>query len=60
MMHPASFDRRNTLRYCALPLLSLGIETAFVATHHVSRIAMIVIAAPLVFKALGVKARKNE
>lgn len=44
----------------SLIALSLGIETAFVATHHVSRIAMIVIAAPLVFKALGVKARKNE
>lgn len=31
--------------------LSLGIETAFVATHHVARIAMIVTAAPLVFRA---------
>lgn len=30
--------------------LSLGIETAFVATHHVARIAMIVIGAPLIFK----------
>ncbi len=30
--------------------LSLGIETAFVATHHVARIAMIVIGAPLVFR----------
>ncbi|MDH3414559.1 MAG: AbrB family transcriptional regulator [Gammaproteobacteria bacterium] len=44
----------------SLIALSLGIETAFVATHHVSRIAMIVIAAPLVFKALGVKAKKRE
>lgn len=44
----------------SLIALSLGIETAFVATHHVSRIAMIVIAAPLVFKALGVKVKKNE
>ncbi|MFQ5757251.1 MAG: AbrB family transcriptional regulator, partial [Acidiferrobacterales bacterium] len=31
--------------------LSLGIETAFVATHHVARIAMIVIGAPIVFRA---------
>jgi membrane AbrB-like protein len=30
--------------------LSLGIETAFVATHHVARIAMIVIGAPIVFR----------
>ncbi|MFQ5936415.1 MAG: AbrB family transcriptional regulator [Acidiferrobacterales bacterium] len=30
--------------------LSLGIETAFVATHHVVRIAMIVIGAPLMFR----------
>ncbi|MFQ5937441.1 MAG: AbrB family transcriptional regulator, partial [Acidiferrobacterales bacterium] len=30
--------------------LSLGIETAFVATHHVARIAMIVLGAPLVFR----------
>jgi membrane AbrB-like protein len=34
----------------SLIALSLGIETAFVATHHVARIAMIVIAAPLVFR----------
>ncbi|MDX1514762.1 MAG: AbrB family transcriptional regulator [Gammaproteobacteria bacterium] len=44
----------------SLIALSLGIETAFVATHHVSRIAMIVIAAPLVFKALGVTVKKTE
>ncbi len=44
----------------SLIALSLGIETAFVATHHVSRIAMIVIAAPLIFKALGVKVKKSE
>lgn len=30
--------------------LSLGIETAFVATHHVARIAMIVIGAPLIYR----------
>lgn len=30
--------------------LSLGIETAFVATHHVARIAMIVIGAPMVYR----------
>ena len=36
----------------SLIALFLGIETAFVATHHVARIAMIVIAAPLVFRML--------
>lgn len=30
--------------------LSLGIETAFVATHHVARIAMIVIGAPMIYR----------
>jgi membrane AbrB-like protein len=44
----------------SLIALSLGIETAFVATHHVSRIAMIVIAAPLVFKAIGVTVKKSR
>jgi membrane AbrB-like protein len=39
----------------SLIALSLGIETAFVATHHVARIAMIVIAAPLVFRKVGKK-----
>ena len=34
----------------SLIALALGIETAFVATHHVARIAMIVIAAPLVYR----------
>lgn len=34
----------------SLIALSLGVETAFVATHHVARIAMIVIAAPLVYR----------
>ena len=33
----------------SLIALSLGIETAFVATHHVIRIGLIVMAAPLVF-----------
>ena len=37
----------------SLIALSLGIETAFVATHHVARIAMIVIAAPLVYRKTG-------
>ncbi len=32
--------------------LSLGIETVFVATHHVIRIGLIVVAAPLVFARL--------
>lgn len=34
----------------SLIALALGIETAFVATHHVVRIMMIVMAAPFVFK----------
>ena len=44
----------------SLIALSLGIETAFVAAHHVLRIGMIVIAAPLIFKALGVKAERID
>ena len=36
----------------SLIALSLGIETAFVATHHVIRIGLIVMAAPLVFARL--------
>ncbi len=39
----------------SLIALSLGVETAFVATHHVARIAMIVIAAPLLFGKLRKK-----
>ena len=37
----------------SLVALALGIETAFVASHHVVRIALIIIAAPLVFRAVG-------
>jgi membrane AbrB-like protein len=37
----------------SLIALALGVETAFVASHHVVRIAMIVIAAPLVFRLAG-------
>jgi membrane AbrB-like protein len=44
----------------SLIALSLGIETAFVAAHHVLRIGMIVIAAPLIFKALGVKVERTD
>ena len=33
----------------SLIALSLGIETAFVATHHIIRIGLIVVVAPLVF-----------
>ena len=33
----------------SLIALSLGIETAFVATHHVIRIGLIVVVGPLVF-----------
>ena len=39
----------------SLIALALGIETAFVATHHVARIAMIVIVAPLIFRKTGIK-----
>ena len=39
----------------SLIALALGIETAFVATHHVVRIAMIVIVAPLIFRKTGIK-----
>ncbi|MFQ5545096.1 MAG: AbrB family transcriptional regulator [Acidiferrobacterales bacterium] len=35
----------------SLIAVSLGIETAFVATHHVARVAMIVIGAPLLCRA---------
>ncbi len=44
----------------SLIALSLGIETAFVAIHHVCRIAMITMVAPLVFKALGVVGKGND
>ena len=37
----------------SLIALSLGIETAFVATHHVLRIGLVVVAAPLVFARFG-------
>ena len=37
----------------SLIALSLGIETAFVATHHVIRIGLIVVGAPLVFARFG-------
>ena len=37
----------------SLIALSLGIETAFVATHHVIRIGFIVVGAPLVFARFG-------
>ena len=36
----------------SLIALSLGIETAFVATHHVIRIGLIVVGAPLVYRRL--------
>jgi membrane AbrB-like protein len=39
----------------SLIALALGVETAFVAPHHVARIGMIVIFAPLVFRKLGLK-----
>jgi membrane AbrB-like protein len=44
----------------SLIALALGVETAFVATHHVARIGMIVIAAPLVFQKLGLKRQDSS
>jgi hypothetical protein len=43
----------------SLIALALGVETAFVATHHVARIGMIVIVAPLLFRKLGLKKQKG-
>ena len=40
--------------------LALGIETAFVATHHVFRIGLIVITAPLLFRLLERFGRRRE
>lgn len=37
----------------SLIAIALGFEAAFVASHHILRIFMIVVAAPLVFRALG-------
>ena len=39
--------------------LALGIDPAFVATHHIIRIALIVAAAPFVFRWLGARAKKD-
>jgi len=39
--------------------LSLGIDPAFVATHHIVRIALIVAAAPYVFRWLGRRTKKD-
>ena len=47
--------RSGGLAEMSLIALALGIETAFVATHHVARIAMIVIVAPLIFRKTGIK-----
>ena len=43
----------------SLIALSLGIETAFVATHHVLRIGLVVVAAPLVFARFGSRGARN-
>ena len=42
----------------SLIALSLGIETAFVATHHVIRIGLIVVGAPYVFARLRSRGRR--
>jgi membrane AbrB-like protein len=39
--------------------LALGIDPAFVATHHIVRIALIVAAAPFVFRRLGKGTKKD-
>ncbi len=39
--------------------LALGIDVAFVATHHVVRILLISLGAPLVFRLLGWRARRR-
>lgn len=44
----------------SLIALALHIEVAFVATHHIVRIALIVISAPLTFKALDRWRRRRE
>ncbi|MCY4467737.1 MAG: AbrB family transcriptional regulator [Thiotrichales bacterium] len=44
----------------SLIALSLGIETAFVATHHVVRIGLIVVVAPLVFARFGSPGRRDR
>lgn len=41
----------------SLVALALGIEAAFVATHHVARIAMVVLVAPTVFRRLPARWR---
>ena len=42
----------------SLIALVLSIETAFVATHHMLRIMLIVVLAPIAFKRLGWEGRK--
>jgi membrane AbrB-like protein len=41
----------------SLIALALSIDTAFVATHHIVRIFMVVVLAPMAFRLLGGKAR---
>lgn len=43
----------------SLIALALGVEAAFVASHHIIRIAMIVIVAPAVFRAIDRRRRKR-
>ena len=44
----------------SLIALALGIEAAFVATHHIIRIAMIVILAPAVFRAIERRQKRRS
>jgi hypothetical protein len=44
----------------SLIALALGIEAAFVATHHIIRIALIVVVAPAVFRGLERRRKKRD
>lgn len=44
----------------SLIALALGVDVAFVATHHIWRISLVVIGAPILFRALSVRAGKSK
>jgi len=44
----------------SLIALALGVDVAFVATHHIWRISLVVIGAPILFKALSVKTGNSK
>jgi len=43
----------------SLIALALGVDVAFVATHHIWRICLVVIGAPILFRALSVRIKKH-